>query len=139
MILDLDHFKQINDEFGHITGDTVLSEIGKLLMTTCRQGDIVSRIGGEEFLILLPHCNIYDAMKKAEAIRAMIEMSKPSDLEVTASIGVASLIEQHDEDFDKLYKAADNAVYHSKENGRNQVTADAESIEASELKLASGG
>jgi two-component system cell cycle response regulator len=138
MILDLDHFKQINDEFGHTTGDIVLSEIGKLLMSTCRQGDIVSRIGGEEFLVLLPHCTIYDAMKKAESIRSMIEMSKPSELEVTASIGIASLIEQHNEDFDKLYKAADTAVYHSKENGRNQVTADVESIESSELQHASG-
>lgn len=137
MILDLDHFKMINDEFGHTTGDIVLSEIGKLLMTTCRQGDIVSRIGGEEFLILLPHCSIYDAMNKAEKIRSMIEMSKPSELEVTASIGIASLIKEHNEDFDKLYKAADNAVYHSKEHGRNQVTADTRSIEDSELKLAS--
>jgi len=138
MILDLDHFKNINDEFGHTTGDTVLSEVGKLLMATFRQGDIVSRIGGEEFLILLPHCNIYDAMHKAENIRSMIELSEPSGLNVTASIGVASLIKQHDEDFDKLYKAADAAVYNSKENGRNQVTADHESIDASELQHASG-
>ena len=138
MILDLDFFKNINDEFGHITGDTVLTEIGTLLMATCRQGDIVSRIGGEEFLILLPHCNIYDAIHKAENIRSMIELAEPAGLKVTASIGIASLIKQHDDDFDKLYKAADNAVYHSKENGRNQVTADPESIEASELQLAIG-
>jgi two-component system, cell cycle response regulator len=138
MILDLDYFKKINDELGHTTGDIVLAEIGKLLMSSCRQGDIVSRIGGEEFLILLPHCNIYDAMRKAENIRSLIQLAKPSELEVTASIGVATLIEQHEDDFDKLYKAADNAVYHSKENGRNQVTADAESIEVSELQHASG-
>ena len=137
MILDLDFFKHINDEFGHTTGDTVLAEIGKLLMATCRQGDIVSRIGGEEFLILLPHCNICDAMHKAENIRSMIELAEPAGLKVTASIGVASLIKQHDNDFDKLYKAADSAVYHSKKNGRNQITADPESIEASELQLAS--
>jgi two-component system cell cycle response regulator len=137
LILDLDHFKKINDEFGHTTGDIVLAEIGKLLMATCRQGDIVSRIGGEEFLILLPHCNIIDAMHKAENIRSMIELAEPTDLKVTASIGIASLIKQHDEDFDKLYKAADNAVYFSKENGRNQVTADPQSIEASELIHAS--
>ena len=137
LILDLDHFKKINDEFGHTTGDIVLAEIGKLLMATCRQGDIVSRIGGEEFLILLPHCNIIDAMHKAENIRSMIELAEPTDLKVTASIGIASLIKQHDEDFDKLYKAADNAVYFSKENGRNQVTADPQSIDASELIHAS--
>ncbi len=137
MILDLDHFKQVNDEFGHTTGDNVLAEIGKLLMASCRQGDIVSRIGGEEFLILLPHCPILDAMNKAEKIRSMIELAEPAGLKVTVSIGIASLIEKHNEDFDKLYKAADNAVYHSKENGRNQITADPQSIEASELKHAS--
>jgi two-component system cell cycle response regulator len=138
MILDLDHFKNINDEFGHTTGDVVLAEIGKSLMATCRQGDIVARIGGEEFLILLPHCNIYDAMRKAENIRSMIELAEPAGLNVTASIGVASLIKQHADDFDKLYKAADNAVYYSKENGRNQITADPASIEDSELQHASG-
>lgn len=138
MILDLDFFKNINDEFGHTTGDAVLAEIGKLLMATCRQGDIVARIGGEEFLILLPHCNIYNAMQKAENIRSMIELAEPADLKVTASIGIASLIKQYDEDFDKLYKAADSAVYESKENGRNQVTADPLSIEVSELQHASG-
>lgn len=136
MILDLDNFKNINDEFGHTTGDIVLEAVGRLLMDSCRQGDIVSRIGGEEFLILLPHCNIFDAMNKAETIRSMIELARPSDLTVTASIGIASLIEQYDEDFDKLYKAADKAVYLSKENGRNQVSIDRKSIEASELKQA---
>ena len=138
MILDLDFFKRINDEFGHTTGDIVLSDIGKLLMATCRQGDIVSRIGGEEFLILLPHCNIYDALHKAENIRSMIELSEPAGLNITASIGIASLIKQHNEDFDNLYKAADSAVYQSKENGRNQITADSATIEASELQHASG-
>jgi len=137
MILDLDHFKQINDEFGHTTGDIVLSDIGKLLMATCRQGDIVSRIGGEEFLVLLPHCSIRDAMHKAENIRSMIEMARPAGLKVTASIGIASLNKHHDADFEKLYKAADNAVYHSKEGGRNRVTADPQSIESSELKRVS--
>lgn len=138
MILDLDRFKSINDEFGHTTGDVVLANVGKLLMSTCRQGDIVSRIGGEEFLILLPHCNIYDAMRKAENIRSLIELAKPSGLNITASIGVATLIKLHGGDFDKLYKAADNAVYDAKENGRNQVTADFESIVDSELQHASG-
>ena len=134
IILDLDYFKKINDELGHTTGDTVLKEIGKLLMATCRQGDIVSRIGGEEFLILLPHCNITDALHKAENIRSMIELAEPTDIKVTASIGVATLNEHHEKDFDQLYKSADQAVYISKAEGRNQVTPDAQSIEASRLK-----
>ena len=138
MILDLDHFKQINDTFGHDTGDTVLREVGKLLMATCRQGDVVARIGGEEFLILLPHCNIFDARQKAENIRSMIELARPTGLNITASIGIASLIPQHHEDFDKLFKAADAAVYQSKENGRNQVTPDPESLEEAEMRQASG-
>jgi two-component system cell cycle response regulator len=133
MILDLDHFKGINDEFGHTTGDIVLAEIGKLLMAGNRQGDVVSRIGGEEFLILLPHCDIMDTAHKAENIRSMIELAKPAGLKVTASIGIASLLEEHHEDFDKLYKAADKAVYYSKENGRNQVTSDLASVVSSEL------
>jgi len=136
LILDLDNFKHINDEFGHDTGDTVLSGIGKLLMTTCRQGDVVARIGGEEFMILLPHCTIKDALSKAETLRAMIEMSKPADLTVTASIGVAQLLEEHDESYEALYKAADAAVYHSKQNGRNQVSADKRAIELLELDRA---
>jgi len=133
MILDLDNFKKVNDEFGHNTGDKVLSEIGQLLMASCRQGDIVARIGGEEFLILLPHCGINNALTKAENIRSMIEQEKPSKLLITASIGVASLCSQHHAEFDNLYKAADSAVYMSKENGRNQVSAYSQTITALEL------
>jgi two-component system cell cycle response regulator len=122
MILDLDHFKAINDEHGHDTGDKVLAEVGKLLMKSCRQGDFVARIGGEEFLIMLPHCLADDAIAKAEQIREMIERYNPAGLKVTTSIGIACLSDEHESDFDKLYKSADAAVYHSKENGRNRVT-----------------
>ena len=122
MILDLDYFKAINDTHGHTTGDIVLETIGKLLMQLCRQGDFVARIGGEEFLILLPHCYPSDAEEKAEEIRAAIENCKPHGLNITASLGVARLSAEHKGVFDNLYKAADDAVYHSKENGRNQVT-----------------
>ena len=127
MIIDLDHFKRINDEFGHAAGDTVLREIGRLLMATCRQGDVVARIGGEEFLILLPHCALRDAAHKGENLRSMIELARPEGIKVTASIGIASLNDSHDDDFEALYKAADKAVYLSKKNGRNRVTIDLES------------
>jgi len=122
MILDLDHFKNVNDTYGHTIGDEVLSDIGDLLMTSCRQGDFVARIGGEEFAILLSHCSAGAAMDKAEEIRSTIEACKPAGLIVTASIGVATLSEKHKEDFNLLYKDADHAVYESKENGRNRVT-----------------
>jgi two-component system cell cycle response regulator len=122
MILDLDYFKTINDEHGHDAGDRVLADIGKLLMKSFRLGDFVSRIGGEEFLIILPHCYAEDAVNKGNQVRSMIESSTPGGMEVTASIGIASLSGEHGSDFDRLYKSADEAVYHSKKNGRNRVT-----------------
>lgn len=122
MILDLDYFKTINDEHGHDAGDRVLADIGKLLMKSFRLGDFVSRIGGEEFLIILPHCFANDAVSKGNQIKSLIESSKPGGLKITTSIGIASLSEEHGSDFDRLYKAADEAVYHSKKNGRNSVT-----------------
>lgn len=122
MILDLDNFKAINDKYGHDAGDRVLADIGKLLMKACRLGDFVSRIGGEEFLIILSHCLADNAVNKGKQIRAMIEKSNPGGLKVTASIGIACLSLEHGSDFEKLYKSADEAVYHSKKNGRNRVT-----------------
>jgi two-component system cell cycle response regulator len=122
LILDLDHFKQINDQHGHNIGDEVLASVGKLLMAACREGDFVARIGGEEFTIILPHCTADDSLIKAEKIRTSIEQLKPAGITVTASIGLASLEDKHSADFDNLYKDADHAVYQSKENGRNQTT-----------------
>jgi len=130
MTLNLDHFKKINKEFGHGAGDSVLKEIGRLMMATCRQGDVVARIGGDEFIILLPHCQLRDAAHKAEDFRSMIELSQPENLNITASIGIACLTEQHKGDFDKLYEAADKALTQSKENGRNQVSIDIHSTAA---------
>lgn len=122
MILDLDHFKKINDDHGHNKGDEVLADVGRLLMKSCRQGEFVSRIGGEEFLILLPHCLAENAAIKGEAIRTKIERCNPGGLEITASIGIAYLCDEHGSDFDRLYKSADEAIYFSKKNGRNKVT-----------------
>ena len=122
MLLDLDHFKRVNDRHGHDAGDRVLSEVGTLLTRSCRMGDFVARIGGEEFLIILPHCLAEDAVSKGQQIRSMIENATPGGFSITASIGIACLSEEHGGDFDKLYKSADEAVYHSKKNGRNRVT-----------------
>ena len=122
MVLDLDNFKGINDEHGHDTGDKVLADIGGMLITAFRIGDFVARIGGEEFLIILPHCPAEDAINKGEQLRSMIENSSPGGLKITSSIGIACLSEEHGTDFDRLYKSADEAVYQSKKNGRNRVT-----------------
>jgi len=122
MILDLDFFKLINDEHGHTVGDTVLTDIGKLLMISFRTGDFVARLGGEEFMIIMSYCSIEDAMLKAEEVREGIEKSNPAGLNVTASIGVACFDKINMPDFDSVYKAADLAVYESKKNGRNRIT-----------------
>ena len=122
LILDLDHFKAINDTHGHTIGDEVLADVGKQLRACCRQGDFVCRLGGEEFILLLPHCDASHALSKAEEIRNLIENSMPCDILVTASIGVTTFNENHKLNFDKLYKEADEAVYQSKENGRNMVS-----------------
>jgi two-component system cell cycle response regulator len=122
MILDLDHFKLINDKHGHTVGDDVLADVGKQLRACCRQGDFVCRLGGEEFIMILPHCNSGSAKTKAEELRTRIENSTPGGIYVTASIGIASLSQRHKQDFDRLYKDADEAVYQSKKNGRNMVS-----------------
>ncbi len=121
MILDLDHFKAINDTHGHTMGDTVLRSIGRQLIATCRKGDFVCRLGGEEFIMILPHCDSMNARHKAEELRACIADLNPGGVFVTASIGVATLNDSHGHDFDLLYKQADEAVYIAKERGRNQV------------------
>ncbi|MDH5444874.1 MAG: diguanylate cyclase [Gammaproteobacteria bacterium] len=121
LIIDLDHFKQINDNHGHATGDIVLSQVGKLLNQVCRKEDFAARFGGEEFVMLLSHCDAKSAFDKAESIRQKLENLSPAGLKVTASIGVASTSQVRDVDFDGLFEIADKAVYFAKENGRNQI------------------
>lgn len=121
LVIDLDHFKTINDTYGHATGDIVLSQVGRLLNRICRKEDFAARFGGEEFVMLLSHCDINDALEKAEQLRRQIESLQPADLHITASIGVASTDRDHSTGFDKLFKEADMAVYQAKNDGRNQV------------------
>ncbi len=123
MIFDLDHFKNINDTYGHDVGDIVLKEVGKLVRAFFREEDFVVRFGGEEFLVLLQDCNGDDAVARGEEVRKEIEKLKPNKLDISASIGVTTLEpEVKGVEFEDLFKCADKAVYHSKENGRNQVT-----------------
>ena len=122
LMIDLDRFKWINDNHGHAVGDEVLSEVGALLKNHCRQDDLAARFGGEEFILILGHCDKDSANAKAEEIRLAIENLKPASLDLTASIGVASLENDSEEDLAGLFARADEAVYQSKEKGRNQVT-----------------
>jgi len=122
LVIDLDKFKLINDEHGHATGDVVLESIGTTLLNQCREEDIACRFGGEEFVLILPHCNLDNAEIKAEEIRAIIEKSKPAGLLVTPSIGVSSLFISDDKDtIASLFSRADHGTYQAKANGRNQV------------------
>lgn len=118
-VVDLDHFKDVNDQYGHDRGDDVLSDVGDLLKRTSRDSDIAARFGGEEFVMLLPQCSTEDAQQKAEQFRLALEALRPGGLPVTASIGVAGL--EADMDFKALFKRADEALYAAKEGGRNYV------------------
>jgi two-component system cell cycle response regulator len=121
-VVDLDHFKLINDNQGHATGDIVLENIGSLLLNSCRDEDMACRFGGEEFVLLLPHCGLGDAELKAESLRKTIEQAKPAGLTVTASIGVSSLfLDVGEDDIASLFSRADAGTYIAKDNGRNQV------------------
>jgi diguanylate cyclase (GGDEF)-like protein len=122
LLLDLDHFKQVNDQRGHPVGDQVLASVGATLRGTLRTRDFAGRNGGEEFAILLPDTGITDALETAERIRAAIaEISlHGSDVSVTASIGVA-VFPHHASSPDRLERLADAALYLAKRQGRNRV------------------
>jgi two-component system cell cycle response regulator len=120
IILDIDFFKLVNDKHGHDVGDEVLQSVGSFLQRQVRSNDVVARMGGEEFLMLMAHCNITEATEKAESLRSGLEVMRPAGLVVTASFGVAQLTKTLDS-FDKLFKAADLAIYRAKEQGRNRV------------------
>jgi len=122
IFVDLDHFKQINDTYGHPIGDEVLKRVSALLVDSVRETDMVARVGGEEFVVLLRGADETFAAHAAEKFRAKIEqLSFPSTpgLTLTASFGVCS--SQTSTDAKKLYGHADKALYHAKHGGRNRV------------------
>ncbi len=120
LMIDLDHFKRINDISGHAAGDSVLARIGALLKRHIRTSDVACRYGGEEFLLVLPETALDGARSKAEQIRASVERDRSARLGVTASFGVA-LFPDHAADPDALTGAADRAMYEAKARGRNRV------------------
>lgn len=121
LVVDLDHFKHVNDTHGHATGDRVLSAVGALLRESCTRGEVAARFGGEEFLLLLPDCDRAQAEARAERVRVAIEDARPDDLTITASIGVATYDGARDQGWDALFERADAAVYAAKHAGRNCV------------------
>ena len=133
VLLDLDHFKQINDRFGHGAGDDVLAAVGETLNSALRASDFAGRYGGEEFLILLPDTDSEGAIDAAEKVRAAIAMiDVPQvDREITASLGVA-VFPTDALDADTLVRMADRALYAAKGAGRNRVELAMPSSDAAE-------
>ena len=120
VMVDIDHFKMINDKHGHSVGDEVLQKVASALMSTTRKSDSVCRYGGEEFSILLIHTDINQAYKVSEKIRKYIEALTPLNKSVTVSIGI-STYELGTNSPQELIDQADKALYRAKHGGRNQV------------------
>lgn len=129
LLLDIDHFKHVNDTYGHPVGDLVLKNLADLIVQCLRDSDVATRYGGEELMILALNTPALSAMVLAERLRIRIEssplvvMSDPNKervLRITVSIGVAG-IEEGVTDYQALIKNADDALYRAKENGRNRV------------------
>lgn len=118
-LIDIDFFKKINDQHGHQAGDTVLRRVGSTLNESLRMGDIASRYGGEEFLIILPATSPVSAKDVSERIRASIATLADMPCEVTVSVGVAGSSPY--DNVESLIKRADDALYAAKEQGRNRV------------------
>ncbi|KFN07466.1 sensor domain-containing diguanylate cyclase [Paenibacillus macerans] len=127
LILDIDRFKQINDTYGHQTGDEVLKFVSDLVQSAVRQKDFCFRFGGEEFIVILPDTPLAVAFQTAERIRGQLEGTvSPAGRPVTVSIGVAEFPVQSD-DLGELFRLADKALYQAKGDGRNRTVAADES------------
>ncbi len=126
LMLDLDHFKRINDTFGHLVGDSVLSSIGATLARSVRNEDVVSRFGGEEFAILLRAIPLERANHMADRLRRLVEStpigSVEQELHVTVSVGIAGYPAQLVKTPEELLEMADKALYRAKNAGRNRVS-----------------
>jgi diguanylate cyclase (GGDEF)-like protein len=127
LLLDIDHFKALNDTHGHPAGDAVLRQFAKILKDNTRSGDCVARFGGEEFLVILPETPAAGALHLAEKIRATTEQHKfvlggdAAEVSVTVSMGLARFPE-HGKTPETLIMVADEALYRSKQGGRNRIT-----------------
>ena len=125
MMVDIDHFKSVNDKFGHPAGDSVLSEVSRRLRGSTRGYDNVGRFGGEEFLVVAPGCDAASGLAQAERLRAVVSSQpitvKDISINATVSVGVATSHELTAQHMETLLSAADKALYRAKENGRNRV------------------
>jgi diguanylate cyclase (GGDEF)-like protein len=125
ILFDIDHFKKVNDSYGHAVGDQVLREVTSIAQQCIRRIDLFGRIGGEEFAVLLPGTRFKEAMDVAERIRAKIagtifHCGSSAKLQVQVSLGV-HLVDVEGQGLDAALKKADNALYQAKQSGRNKV------------------
>ncbi len=139
LMVDIDHFKTINDAYGHQAGDYILVEVAKILSSNVRTNDVLARIGGEEFTIALPYSNRLASIVMAERLRSAISSAKfiyaDKQINVTISLGVASL-DKDDEEFksvDELLAIADRRLYTAKRKGRNRLCASDDGKELEEI------
>jgi len=130
LMIDIDHFKTINDSLGHDGGDAVLQRFAEVLSSMVREVDMVARFGGEEFAVLLPDTKRLGAAVLAERTRAAIERTvfeyQDNKLSVTASIGMASIASENVASISELISVADNRLYLAKKHGRNRICVDNE-------------
>lgn len=120
LVFDIDHFKKINDKYGHDKGDYVLKTVADIVKITLRKSDYIIRWGGEEFLVILPETNLENAINVAEKIRFNIENYNFKNIgKVTVSLGATEI--KKGENFDHAFKRADEALYMAKNKGRNRV------------------
>lgn len=126
MILDVDHFKSVNDTYGHDTGDEVLRHIAQAMLRGMRSSDVVARYGGEEFVVLMPETPLHQSLQVAEKIRRIVSAAAVAcpttrkQISPTISAGVATF-PADGMDANEILKKADNALYEAKQNGRNRV------------------
>ncbi|MDB5796407.1 MAG: hypothetical protein JWP36_309 [Paucimonas sp.] len=119
LVLDIDDFKQINDAYGHPVGDTVLVHLARQSMAAVRDIDYFSRLGGEEFAVLMPETNAREAAEAAERLRLVLGAAGPGGIRYTVSIGIAQF--SPGQDWERLYKSADDALALAKREGKNRV------------------
>lgn len=127
-MIDIDYFKKVNDTYGHAVGDEILKGVANLYRESVRTTDLVARYGGEEFAVMMPETNLADALTFAEKIRSLVESTpmetQAGPLNITVSLGVASIPHSKIHTPKEVIVAADKALYRAKRNGRNQVQAE---------------
>jgi diguanylate cyclase (GGDEF)-like protein len=123
MVLDIDHFKKINDAYGHLVGDVALKSIARCVQDNLRPQDLMVRYGGEEFAVLLAEANLEDATMVAERLRSKVEGNeiRLREIEIRATLSIGITMTQNTDDLDHLIHEADQALYQAKQRGRNRI------------------